>query len=269
MAATNGYTPEQASDLYIADGTIDDWLWGQHKIFGYTFEMYPRTSSPGFYPPDEVDPGRRPRATARPCCSCWRTPTARTAVIGKEAQYCGTARPRTIYSDDFETATRLDGHRDGTDTATIGRFERGDPAATSSSGAKQLGTTVSGVNDLVTGRRPAPRRATNDVDGGVTTITSPAITLTGGTTYTLSFSVLPGARHERLDRRLPARAGAVRLDLDGRLPGSSARRPTSTAPGRGTASLSAFAGQTVQIVVEAADAVRRRASSRPASTTCG
>ena len=28
MAATNGYTPEQASDLYIADGTIDDWLWG-------------------------------------------------------------------------------------------------------------------------------------------------------------------------------------------------------------------------------------------------
>ena len=31
MASTNGYTPEQASDLYIADGTIDDWLWGQHR----------------------------------------------------------------------------------------------------------------------------------------------------------------------------------------------------------------------------------------------
>ena len=28
MAATNGYTPEQASDLYIADGTINDWMWG-------------------------------------------------------------------------------------------------------------------------------------------------------------------------------------------------------------------------------------------------
>jgi carboxypeptidase T len=27
MAATNGYTPEQASDLYITDGSIDDWLW--------------------------------------------------------------------------------------------------------------------------------------------------------------------------------------------------------------------------------------------------
>jgi hypothetical protein len=31
--------------------------------------------------------------------------------------------------------------------ATSGRFERGDPAARSSSGAKQLGTAVSGVND--------------------------------------------------------------------------------------------------------------------------
>ena len=66
---TNGYTPEQASDLYITDGSIDDWLWGVHGIFGYTFEMYPRTSNPGFYPPDEViaprdDPQPRRRAAA-------------------------------------------------------------------------------------------------------------------------------------------------------------------------------------------------------------
>jgi carboxypeptidase T len=54
MAATNGYTPEQSSDLYIADGTSIDWMWGAHRIFAYTFEMYPRGSSPGFYPPDEV-----------------------------------------------------------------------------------------------------------------------------------------------------------------------------------------------------------------------
>ncbi|WP_245651862.1 M14 family metallopeptidase [Streptosporangium amethystogenes] len=53
MAATNSYTPQQASDLYITDGTIDDWLWGVFKIFSYTIEMYPTGSSPGFYPPDE------------------------------------------------------------------------------------------------------------------------------------------------------------------------------------------------------------------------
>jgi carboxypeptidase T len=54
MAQTNGYTPEQASDLYITDGTINDWLWGTHKIWSYTFEMYPRSGGGGFYPPDEV-----------------------------------------------------------------------------------------------------------------------------------------------------------------------------------------------------------------------
>ena len=57
MAQTNNYSPQQASDLYIADGSSDDWLYGAHKIFAYTFEMYPRSSSPGFYPPDEqIDP---------------------------------------------------------------------------------------------------------------------------------------------------------------------------------------------------------------------
>lgn len=54
LAATNGYTPQQSSDLYITDGTIDDWLWGNQKILAFTFEMYPRGSNPGFYPPDEV-----------------------------------------------------------------------------------------------------------------------------------------------------------------------------------------------------------------------
>ncbi|MFD5824484.1 M14 family metallopeptidase [Lentzea sp. NPDC060358] len=55
MAATNGYTPEQASDLYITDGTIDDWMWGQHKIWSYTFEMYPTSGGlNGFYPRDTV-----------------------------------------------------------------------------------------------------------------------------------------------------------------------------------------------------------------------
>ena len=41
MARTNGYTPEQSSDLYITDGAIDDWLWGANGVFAFTFEMYP------------------------------------------------------------------------------------------------------------------------------------------------------------------------------------------------------------------------------------
>jgi len=88
MAATNGYTPEQSSDLYIADGTINDWLWGVHQIFSYTFEMYPRSSSGGgFYPPDEVIATQtsRNRSAVLMLLDAADCPYE---VIGKQAQYC-------------------------------------------------------------------------------------------------------------------------------------------------------------------------------------
>jgi carboxypeptidase T len=91
LAATNGYTPEQASDLYIADGAIDDWLWGRHKIFGYTFEMYPRTSSPGFYPPDEVIPAQTSR-NREAVLRLLEIADCPYRAIGKQAQYCGLPR---------------------------------------------------------------------------------------------------------------------------------------------------------------------------------
>ena len=88
MAATNGYTAEQSSDLYITDGTINDWLWGVHKIFSYTFEMYPRSSSGGgFYPPDEVIAAQtsRNRSAVLLLLDAADCPYE---VIGKQAQYC-------------------------------------------------------------------------------------------------------------------------------------------------------------------------------------
>ncbi|KMS68472.1 carboxypeptidase [Streptomyces viridochromogenes] len=87
MAASNGYTPEQSSDLYITDGSIDDWLWGNQKIFGYTFEMYPRSGGGGFYPPDEVIE----RETSRnrdAVLQLLENADCMYRSIGKEAQYC-------------------------------------------------------------------------------------------------------------------------------------------------------------------------------------
>ncbi|WNF28986.1 M14 family metallopeptidase [Streptomyces sp. C11-1] len=88
MAASNGYTAEQSSDLYITDGSIDDWLWGSQRIFGYTFEMYPRSSwSGGFYPPDEVIE----RETSRnrdAVLQLIENADCMYRSIGKEAQYC-------------------------------------------------------------------------------------------------------------------------------------------------------------------------------------
>lgn len=52
MAQWNQYTPQQASDLYIASGDTTDWAYGAHKIFAFTFELDPKNSwgTDGFYP---------------------------------------------------------------------------------------------------------------------------------------------------------------------------------------------------------------------------
>ena len=93
MASTNGYTPEQASDLYITDGTINDWLYGVHRIMNYTFEMYPRTSTQGgFYPPDEVIPTQTSRNRAAVLYLIEQADCPYD-VIGKGAQYCGSGTP--------------------------------------------------------------------------------------------------------------------------------------------------------------------------------
>ncbi|CAL9384313.1 Zinc carboxypeptidase [Streptomyces sp. enrichment culture] len=88
MAASNGYTAQQSSDLYITDGSINDWLWANQGIFSYTFEMYPRgASGGGFYPPGSVID----RETARnreAVLILLENADCMYRSIGKESQYC-------------------------------------------------------------------------------------------------------------------------------------------------------------------------------------
>jgi hypothetical protein len=95
MAGTNGYTAQQASDLYITDGTYDDWAYGVHRIFAYTFEMYPTGSNPGFYPPASVIQRETSRndAAVRYIIQQADCPYR---VIGKEATYCSGTPPPTV-----------------------------------------------------------------------------------------------------------------------------------------------------------------------------
>jgi carboxypeptidase T len=58
MAASNGYTPQQASDLYLSSGTSRDWLYGRYRIFSFTFELSPNTAA---YPSDESIPNETGR----------------------------------------------------------------------------------------------------------------------------------------------------------------------------------------------------------------
>ncbi len=88
MAQSNGYTAQQASDLYITDGTTDDWAYGVHKIFMYTFEMGSNT----FYPPGSEIPALTSvndaavRYIIQQADCPYRT-------IGKEAAYCTSTPP--------------------------------------------------------------------------------------------------------------------------------------------------------------------------------
>jgi carboxypeptidase T len=98
LARTNGYTPEQSSDLYITDGAIDDWLWGANGVFAFTFEMYPADGpGPGFYPPDEVI--HRETARNREAALLLLEEAACPyAAIGKQARYCVNAPLTTVYA---------------------------------------------------------------------------------------------------------------------------------------------------------------------------
>ena len=83
FAGTNGFVPQQSSDLYVTDGTTIDWTWGQYRIFSYTFEL----GGGGFYPPPsaidrEVQRSRDALLRLTDYADCpYR-------AIGKEAEYC-------------------------------------------------------------------------------------------------------------------------------------------------------------------------------------
>ena len=255
MASTNGYTPEQASDLYIADGTIIDWMWATHGIFSYTIEMYPGPSGSGggFYPPDEqiVTQTTRNReavllfSEAADCVY---------KVIGKQAQYCGGGGGTTVYSDTFETDTGWTVNPSGTDTATTGQWQRANPADTNSSGPKQLGTTVSGSNDLVTGASAGASAGAFDIDGGTTSVRSPLITLPSSGTLTLTFSqyLAHGSNSSSADflRVSIVHSGGTTQVFNR----AGAATDVDAVWSVGSASLNAYAGQSIRILISAADA---------------
>jgi len=161
--------------------------------------------------------------------------------------------PTTVFADTFETALGWTTDPNGTDTATTGLWERGDPETTTSSGTKQLGTTVSGVNDLVTGRLAGSSAGVHDIDGGVTTIQSPAIALPSSGTLSLSFSyyLAHGSNSSSADfLRVYVVGSTTSLVFEELGAGNDDDAAWATA----TANISSFAGQTVRIRIEAADA---------------
>jgi len=186
-----------------------------------------------------------------------RTVTGGRLNVDKAIRACsgGGNQPVTIFFDNFEANQGWVTNPNGTDTATTGQWERGVPEATSSSGPKQLGTTVSGVNDLVTGRLAGASVGANDIDGGVTSIRSPLITLTqgGGNNFTLTFSYYLA----HLSNSSPADFFRVSIVVGNTVTPVfeelGAATNDNAAWATATVNLSQFAGQTIRILIEAAD----------------
>ncbi len=161
--------------------------------------------------------------------------------------------PVTVFFDNFETALGWTTNPNGTDTATAGLWERGDPETTTSSGTKQLGTTVSGTNDLVTGRLAGASAGVHDVDGGVTSIQSPAITLPSTGTLTLSFSYYMAHLNNS------SSADYLRVFVIGSTTSTvleelNAANDDDAVWATASINISSFAGQTIRIRIDAADA---------------
>ncbi|HZN71891.1 MAG TPA: M4 family metallopeptidase [Micromonosporaceae bacterium] len=159
----------------------------------------------------------------------------------------------TIYSDTFETATGWTTNPNGSDTATTGQWERANPQGTSSGITLQLDATVSGTFDLVTAGAAGASAGANDVDGGVTSIQSPAITLPASGTLTLNFSWylahLNNASNADFFRAFVV--GNTTSQVFQQL-GSAVNR--AGAWGTASVTITGFAGQTIRIRFEAADA---------------
>ncbi len=174
MASLNHYKAEQSSDLYITDGDEIDWMYGVHRIFSFTWELYPPETSTVWgdhYPADEniAPQTARNRGALLYLIDVGGCPYR---AIGKETTHCGA------FNDDFEISRGWVTNPNNNDSATSGAWARQDPGATFFHGLPiQLGTASSGAQALVTGGPAGTSANQFDLDGGTTTIRSAPIKL--------------------------------------------------------------------------------------------
>jgi hypothetical protein len=100
MAASNGYVPEQSSELYITDGSLDDWAYANYKIFMFTFEM----GGGSFYPAGSQIPALT-SINAAAVRYLLEQSDCPYRVIGKEATYCSPTRLGDVNNDGLANST--------------------------------------------------------------------------------------------------------------------------------------------------------------------
>jgi hypothetical protein len=245
MAALNGYTAEQGSDLYITDGDSGDWAYYRHRVFMYAFEMAP--GSPKRYYPTaqqlatDIERNRPAVLLLLEEADC----PYRAAGLG--TTHCGPL------NDDFEAARGWRVDPSGTDTANDGTWQRAKPQkTTTSAGTKQPSSVPSGRLALVTNAVAGGNAGANDVDGGMTSVLSPPVRLGDGQAWTLRFRYTfahnaASSSADFLRVRVVGSSTSTVFSIAGKASERNAGWQTATA------NVSAFAGQTVRLLIEASD----------------
>jgi murein tripeptide amidase MpaA len=254
MAARNGYVAKQSSDLYVTDGDQIDWMYGRHRIFSYTYELFPTEKATvwGDHYPDDSFIAPQTERNRKALLHLIDRAACPYADLGSRyaAANCGPL------FDDLEINRGWVRNAAGTDTATSGRWAVANPQPTSSGGAKQLGRTVSGIRALVTGAAAGASAGANDVDGGTTTIRSRVIRLPedpaafGNLTFSWTFAHSAGSSAKDALRVLvEAEDGSqtVVFEVLGRPVNVSGAWRTASVP------LAAWAGQPIRLVMAATD----------------
>jgi hypothetical protein len=157
-----------------------------------------------------------------------------------------------VFSDGFEQSLGWTANASGTDTATTGKWERATPQPTSSGGLPLQLAARAGSFDLVTGASAGASVGDHDIDGGTTSISSPPIALPSGQlTLSLAYYLAHLSNSSSADflrvRVVGATTSTVMQELGTTSDDGAAWLTTSV-------DISAFAGQIVRIVIEAADA---------------
>ena len=179
------------------------------------------------------------------------TPTADTTY----SALFQPAASSTLFSDDFEAARGWT-LTPGGNQARTGQWQRGDPQPTMYEGTTvQPGNCDASTNCFVTGLAAGTAVGSFDIDGGQTSIQSPAITLPAGASISLSFRFFLGhlntsSGQDYFRVRVVAANGQVQTVY---ARGGTASNVAGTWSGR-TVSLSAWAGQTIRLRFDAADA---------------
>ena len=247
ISQINGYEHLQYDPT---GGTSTDWMYVTYKIPSLLMEIGEYTGLVARFYPTAAAMAREV-ARNRPAI-LWLIQQAQCPAdpAGLGVRKCG---PRF---DDFEREAGWVANPDGTDTATSGRFERGNPARVRvGSHTMQLDDTVSGFRAMVTGALAGRTANSYDLDG-ITMARSPQITLgadPGDLVFSASFSYGPTATSADWFRVWVEAEDGTRTLVHQRLAASRYRYAAYTEV---RVSLTRWANQVIRVVIGAGDVGR-------------